>query len=520
MLRHIYGKLFVVMLGANALLALLMYAGVSVSFEREFREHLRRQELARLEPIAAELAEGYGREGSWAWVAADPPRWAELLHRYLAQPRSGFAALPPAPASASASPSPSPSGSAAAASAPAMERGHEFAHVESPHFADTITFSPRRLLLDAQSHALIGPPDLVPRAVLRPIQWRDQVVGYLGYLPRDDLAEALDRLFAEREALSFAILTGGMLLTAILLSAGIARWISRPVQQLAEGTRALARGDYDVRTTVSGRDELAQLAADFNSLGEALQNGRRARARWIADISHELRTPLAVLRAEVDALQDGVRQPTTERLGSLAQEVAKLSRLVEDLHTLSLSDQGALEFKMAPMDLSRFVQDELESSQDLIADAGLSLGLDLAPQVPIRGDPNRLSQLIDNLRQNTLRYTDAPGRLQVTTRLQSGQAVLAWEDSAPAVPPQDLQRLTERLFRVESSRSRAGGGSGLGLSIAQAIVEAHGATMRPGASALGGLAWTISFPVLDPVAHADAHPAAHPLALPLAPSAA
>jgi two-component system sensor histidine kinase BaeS len=487
MLRHIYGKLFVVMLGTNALLALLMYAGVSWSFEREFREHLRRQELARLEPIAAELAEGYGREGNWAWVAADPPRWAELLHRYLAQPRATGAAP-------SALPSPPPV--AAPAKAPGLER----ARVEPPHFADTITFSPRLLLLDARGHPLIGPPDLVPRAVLRPIQWHDQVVGYLGYLPRDDLAEALDRLFAEREALSFAILTGGMLLTAILLSAGIARWISRPVQQLAEGTRALARGEFHVRTTVSGRDELAQLAADFNSLGEALQSGRRARARWIADISHELRTPLAVLRAEVDALQDGVRQPTPERLGSLAQEVAKLSRLVEDLHTLSLSDQGALEFKMAPMDLSRFVQDELESSQDLIADAGLRLDLALAPQAPIRGDANRLSQLIDNLRQNTLRYTDAPGRVQVSTRLQPGQAVLSWEDSAPAVPPEDLQRLTERLFRVESSRSRAGGGSGLGLSIAQAIVEAHGGTMSPGASTLGGLAWTIAFPIAPALA--------------------
>jgi len=477
MLRRIYSKLFVVILGANALLAFLMYVGLSWSFDREFREHLRRQELARLDSIAAELAEGYGRQGDWSWVADDPHRWADLLRRYLSPPRPN-------------------GGSTSLVAAAGGAQTNTQAAIDAPHGADTITFSPRLLLLDGKRQLLIGAAELVPRAVLRPIQWRDQVVGYLGYLPRDDLVEALDRMFAERQGLSFAILTAGMLVTAILLSAGIARWISRPVRQLAEGTRALTRGNYQVRTNVSGGDEFAQLAADFNSLGEALLNGRRARERWIVDISHELRTPLAVLRAEVEALQDGVRKPNADTLASLSQEVGKLSRLVEDLHTLSESDQGALDFKMTSMDLSRFVQEELENCQDMLADAGLSLQLALAPQTSIRGDPNRLSQLLDNLRQNTLRYTDTPGRLRVATRLQPGQVVLEWEDSAPSVPQQDLARLTVRLFRVDSSRSRASGGSGLGLSIAQAIVKAHGGQMTASTSLLGGLAWKIEFPAI------------------------
>jgi two-component system sensor histidine kinase BaeS len=440
-----------------------MYLGASWSFDHEFREHLRRQELVRLDAIGAELADGYGRQGNWAWVADDPHRWAELLRRYLSAPG---------------------------------KRTEPAAAIEAPHGADTITFSPRLLLLDAERRALIGPSELLARAVLRPIEWRNQVVGYLGYVPRDDLVQTLDRLFEERLEWSFAILTIGMLVTAILLSAGIARWISRPLQQLAEGTRALQRGDYAVRTHVTGRDELAQLAADFNSLSQALHSARQARQRWIVDISHELRTPLAVLRAEVEALQDGVRKPNAETLASLSQEVGKLARLVEDLHTLSESDQGSLAFRMAPLDLGRFVQDELDGCQDLLADAGLSLQLALAPQASIRGDPSRLSQLLDNLRQNTLRYTDAPGRLRVALERQPGQVVLEWEDSAPGVPTQDLGRLTERLFRVESSRSRAGGGSGLGLSIARAIVEAHGGHMSASASALGGLAWKIEFPAL------------------------
>ncbi len=501
MLRHIYIKLFAMILGTNALVAVLMYAGVSWSFDREFREHLRRQELERLDAVAAELADGYGRAGNWDWVANDPRRWSDLLRRYLSPPRRerdegpGVPALPAVPALPEAPTATEPRAAPDSREAPGAQAA-QGTLVEGPRRADTITFSPRLLLLDAEQRLRIGPADLASRAVLRPVVWRGQTVGYLGYLPRDDLIEALDRLFARRQRFNFAILTGAMLVAAMLLSAGIALWISRPVRQLADGTRALARGDFQVRTSVRGRDELAQLAADFNALGEALLQGRRARERWLADISHELRTPLAVLRAEVEALQDGVRDPNPETLSSLAQEVGKLARLVEDLHTLSLSDQGALAYRMESMDLSRLVREELENVEELLDDAGLGLQVNLAPQAPMRGDARRLSQLLDNLRQNTLRYTDAPGHLRVSTRAPPGKAVLCWEDSPPGVPPPDLPHLTDRLYRVESSRSRAGGGSGLGLAIARAIVEAHGGTMTPGASELGGLAWNIEFPSL------------------------
>jgi len=479
MLRRIYSKLFFVILGTNAVLALLMYVGLSWSFDREFREHLRLEELARLDAIASALAEGYGHQGDWAWVSEDPHRWSELLRRYLSPPRSEATAVPALAAGGQSRPS---IGTSTA--------------IEAPRLADTITFSPRLLLLDSRHRILVGPSELLPRAVQRPIQWRDQIVGYLGYLPRDDLVEALDRLFAQRQQFSFVIVAAGMLITAILLSAGIARWISRPVRQLADGTRALKHGNYELRTQVAGRDEFAQLAADFNALGETLLNNRRSRERWIADISHELRTPLSVLRAEVEALQDGVRKPNAETLSSLSQEVDKLSRLVEDLHILSLSDQGALECKLTPMDLSQFVQEEMENCQDQLRQAGLRVDLALTGHTCMNADPSRLSQLLDNLRQNTLRYTDTPGRLRVGTRQQGERVILTWEDSAPGVAAEDLSRLTQRLFRVESSRSRASGGSGLGLSIAQAIVQAHGGQMTPNGSALGGLAWTIEFPAL------------------------
>ncbi len=344
------------------------------------------------------------------------------------------------------------------------------------------------------ARVLVGSPQLLQRAVLRPIESHAHVVGYLGFVPRTDLVEKLDQLFAERQERGLAIVVAGLLITAILLSAGVARWIGRPIRQMADGTRALARGDNHVRAEVAGKDEFAQLAEDFNSLGKALMEDRTARERWIADTSHELRTPLAVLRAEIEALQDGVRMPNAATLASLSQEVDKLSRLAEDLQMLSQSDLGVLQFRMCDVDLSRLVLEELEAGRAIMVDAGLTQELALAPGTSISGDPTRLAQLFDNLRQNTVRYTDSPGRLRVSTQLLGRRVVLAWEDSSPGVPPQELPRLTDRLYRVESSRSRASGGSGLGLAIAQAIVHAHGGRMTAGASDLGGLAWRIEFP--------------------------
>src|SRR6185503_9855531 len=237
--------------------------------------------------------------------------------------------------------------------------------------------------------------------------------------------------------------------------------------------------------------ELARLASDFNALAQTLEAARQARRQWIADIAHELRTPLSILRGEIEALQDGVRPLTQAAIGSLASEAGRLARLVEDLHTLSLSDVGELGYHMEPVDLAELVRETLDGQRRALADKGLELELSAAPDVMIRGDEGRLAQVFGNLLQNSLRYTDAPG--VVAVRVERDGRVI-WQDSAPGVPEEDLRRLTERLFRVEGSRNRASGGSGLGLAIARAIVQAHGGTLGASASPLGGLRIELAFP--------------------------
>src|SRR5262245_28473540 len=458
-------KLFLAIAGTNALLALIAYLVFSWSFDRGLAESLRRADHARLDVFAVALGESYGREQGWVWVTGD--RWTTLTREALG--------LPPRPPVASAA---------------VLTAQREF----------PLTVNPRLLLFDPDRRLLAGPPELVDLADVQPIVWQDRVVGYLGSVPRLTQVESIERVIAEQHRWQFVAIALAMLGAAIVLGAGLAHWLTRRVRGIARGAEALMRGDYELRLATEGQDELAALARDFNSLAEKLAATRRARQQWIADIAHELRTPLAVLRGEIEALQDGVRPLGRESLGSLAQEVAHLGRLVEDLHLLSLSDLGALSYYREPLDLGELVDETVLVQKRALEAKGIALELHLARGVTVLADETRLAQVFGNLLQNTLRYTDEPGRLVIALRREGGRAVVDWQDSSPGVPEEELPRLTERLFRVDASRSRAGGGSGLGLAIVKAIVDAHGGTLVARASPLGGLWLELAFPAVNGMA--------------------
>jgi two-component system sensor histidine kinase BaeS len=461
-------KLFLAIAGANALLAAIAYLVFSASFDRGLAETLGRGDQARLEAFAASLAEGYGRERGWGWLADDRERWTELSREALGLPRRPPGEGTPQPVGA-----PQSAGSLR----------------ELP-----LTVSSRLLLFDAERKLFAGPPELAERAELKPIVRDGAVVGYLGAVPRRERIESLERVVAEQQRWQFAAIALGMLGASLLLGAGLAHWLTRRVRAIAHGAEALMRGDYAVRVPDAGGDELARLARDFNALAATLAATRRARSQWIADIAHELRTPLAVLRGEIEALQDGVRPLGPQSLGSLAQEVGHLGRLVDDLHTLSLADVGALTYHKEPLDLAELADEAIAMQRRALDQKGLALELHLERGATVLADETRLVQVFGNLLQNTLRYTDAPGKLAVAVRREGERVVLEWQDSSPGVPEADLPRLTERLFRVDASRSRAGGGSGLGLAIVKAIVEAHGGTFVARASRLGGLALEVALP--------------------------
>ena len=450
-------KLFLAIAGAIAGLTFATYLVFTWSFERGFVQYVNRADEARLELMTDRLADAYEQEGGWTALAADEPRWMAMSRDALGLPSSAE---------------------------PGGRR-------ELP-----LTIDPRLMLFDGNRAMLIGRPEAAAGAVLKPVESGGRIVGYLGYVPRIERLQSLERVYLRRQHQAFAAVALGMVLAALVLGAGLAYWLSRRVRALVQATHALIRGDYGARVTPHGQDELAQLARDFNILASTLAAAQQARRAWIADIAHELRTPLSVLRGEIESLQDGVRPLNQDNVASLANETSRLTRLVEDLHTLTLSDQGALSYHREPVDLAEVVRDAVSIQRHAAEERGLAVDLDVHDDTMVLADETRLEQVFANLMQNSLRYTDPPGRISISVKREGDRAVVEWQDSAPGVPSQDMPRLTERLYRVEGSRSRASGGSGLGLAIARAIVEGHSGRLTAGPSPLGGLAIRLEFPCL------------------------
>ncbi len=341
---------------------------------------------------------------------------------------------------------------------------------------------------------VIGPPQPWPQAISLPIEIDGRIVGSLVFQPLPSLESSWDLEFARSQLISGIATALVVLLLATLASMIFARRLVAPLRWMADRAKRIADGDYAARVGGDRSDEIGELGRDFDAMAEALQANRDARQRWTAEISHELRTPIAVMRAELDALEDGVRKFDAGALHSLSGETTRLTRLVEDLYQLSLADAGALAYRFEELDLGLLLRETVEANAAAFSKAGLQVELDLAPHAMVRADGGRTRQLFANLCANSCRYTDAGGRVRVSLQPQGNRWLLHWDDSAPGVPTDALPRLFDPLYRVDVSRSRAAGGAGLGLAIVRRIADAHGAMIAAEASPLGGVRIVMEWP--------------------------
>jgi signal transduction histidine kinase len=264
-----------------------------------------------------------------------------------------------------------------------------------------------------------------------------------------------------------------ILMATVFLAARSLRRMSKPLDELVDASNKVADGDFSARVEVKGPPEVRTLLHGFNSMAERLQANDTQRRNMLADVSHELRTPLTVIQGNVEGILDGMYPADEVRLQSILEETQVLSRLIEDLRTLSLAESGALQLKKESTDLGELIRDTVAGFESQAKEKEISLELDLNQMEDVDIDPQRIREVLSNLIGNALRYAPSQGVVKVgLTETGSGvekDALLFVQDNGPGIESADLPHVFERFYKSSDS-----GGMGLGLSIAKYLVEAHG----------------------------------------------
>ncbi len=317
-----------------------------------------------------------------------------------------------------------------------------------------------------------------------------KIVGYLlaGSGPEEE---------AFRINIGTALLWAGGAATGVALLLGLLliRTLSKPLRTLRDAARRLGAGELSYRVPVMGDDELGDVARQFNDMAAALERDEQLRQRLMADIAHELRTPLAVIRAQTEALSDGVFPLTAENLDPIRDQTAVLSRLVEDLRDLALAEAGRLPLEVADVNLGALAQRTCEAFLSQAREKGVALTCEADPDGPnLQADVQRLAQVLGNLLSNALRHTPEAGQVEVRVWADAAGSHLAVRDTGEGIAPDDLAHLFERFYRADPARTRADGGTGLGLAIARQLVEAHGGTIAVESAVGAGTTFTVTLP--------------------------
>lgn len=505
-------KLFSAFLLTSLAIVLLIIVMQYYAF-LNFANYVNKAELEKLDGLVSKLIEEYQANRGWEQLKNDPKNWMRILNsaglgiprfrppppRFRDQKPPKFRDRPP-PGFQDRKPprfrdQPPPlQDSDGDIPLPDKRPQHRPPEIQAPPIFDMIK---RISVFDAQKNVVIGNPHLGDQ-IFREIRIDENIVGWLGLTKKERLSHPLETDFLKQQYKLFYGVGGVILILTLLVSFLLSRHILKPIRQLTQGTQALRTRQFTTKIAVHSSDELGQLASDFNLMAQTLEKYEEMRQQWITDISHELRTPLSVLRGEIEAMQDGIREMSRESLDSLHSETVHLTKLVEDIHTLSLADSQNLFFRKDPIRPLHILKEAIKNFQIRLDQRDIQIQFDPGADDDIRitGDADRLMQVYSNILENTLRYTDAPGTLKIQGNLTKAAFALRFEDSGPGVPESAVDRIFDRLYRTDRARSRAMGGSGLGLAICKEIVENHGGKIRAASVRPGGLRIEIEFPII------------------------
>ncbi|MFI8622275.1 ATP-binding protein [Marinomonas sp. NPDC078689] len=489
----IFTKLFISLFMTSILLVIGMTFSVSYSFKSGFQEYLNQQEKEQVEQLASLLSGYYSANVGWQELQEQPEIWGDLFVK-LGVPFPKNSAAPERHFKPNIDLGGPDSG---------LERGpnrgpdrgpdpHDLPPRDAAMSEEFGPISHRLFLEDDNHHWIAGVyfSDSKESSVewfREPIKQGKQIVGWLVLKQKNQLSGPLVGQFYAQQQHNLIWIIGLAGLASLLVALGLVRHFLSPLKRLQQGANALSEGDYSFTFESSSNDEFGELANRFQYLAGSLKRQKDSREQWLVDISHELRTPIAVLRSELEAIQDGIRKPEMTRMDSMHHQVMGLRRLVDDLYLLSKTDAGVYQLDVRRLDIVALLQSVANRFEHRMAQKGLRLERLISEPIFIKGDEKTLEQLCVNLLENSLRYTDAPGTIKLSVLEQNDDLVLLFEDSAPSVDDAHLGKLFVRLYRVDQSRSRSHGGSGLGLSICHNIVMMHGGSIVAKRSELGGL---------------------------------
>ena len=497
LVHQAFGVIVLIAVAAELAMALAF----SVSLQRGFSEYLTardKEDLARLVAVVDANLTADSREAS-------PDDIDERLRDAVLQ--SGFSAdvehrprppIGPPPFAGDRPPPFAAGGLPPPPGAPSLSDGPSGAPPVRNGPPDT--FSARVLVFDAEGRQIMGPPPRpasgdAPKTLAMPFKRRGEVVGRVEILPRRRAPSGVDSRFLAIQSQTAAIIGAIILILCILPAWLIARVATRRLEDIRAATKAVASGDLSVTLSEGGAMEVADTIRNINAMTRSLQRLESARRRWLAEVSHELRTPLTALRGEIDAMLDDIRPMSKAALASVNEEAMRLNAIIDDLHLLAVADLDGPICRFEPADASAICRAAVDRFSSPADAKGLKLTLLTAEtELPVLWDSGRIDQVLANLLTNSLRYTDTPGETQVSLAEEGDRVLIRIEDSAPCPSAEDLPRLFEALYRGDDHRSRLTGGSGLGLSVCEAIVRAHGGTIQAEASKLGGLAITLRLP--------------------------
>lgn len=503
---RLFHKLFLIIAGTALLSALAMAAVLSLALSRGFQDYLQSRDEEELHRFAETVAAEISVSGSAAAIASGEASLHDLLPAVFARsPIEGWRPPPPPPdqePGAGPDRGSGPYANDGPGRGPRPGEGPGPGQGGPPRRTPPEGFGARLIIFDVANQQVFGPPPPqqpdAPPLLRRQIEADGRVLGTLALLPRAPAPDGVEDRFLKSQYRSAALLTLGLLALAAVLATWAARQGTKRFDRMALVTRAVAQGDFGARIDAVGEDELAGMARNINAMSAGLASLDTARRRWLAEISHELRTPLAALVGELDALKDGVRVLDRNAILSLSQDAQRLTRIVQDLHFLAISDLSGASCQFAAGDALGIVSSAANRFAASLRAAGLVLQIDRGDlaHVPVEWDADRIDQLLTILLTNSERYTDAPGTVRVRIAPRATNVCIDVDDSAPSVAPEHLEQLFEPTFREDAARSRVGDGSGLGLAVARAIVRAHGGDITAAVSELGGLSVRIVLPMV------------------------